>query len=168
MDTLYCCSFCGKNRHEAKHMFTNQQARFCNECGDLCSKLMTEQRIAKAKQAGVNIAVLPRRENPKVWEMKPVRIQRKRTRDWRKPPNTVCVTRPGKWGNPFEVAVYGVSRSLELYQEWLNDPARFPDIKRPPPSIDEIGVELEGKNLGCYCGLDQPCHADVLLQLANS
>jgi hypothetical protein len=100
--------------------------------------------------------------------MKPVRIQRKRTRDWRKPPNTVCVTRPGKWGNPFEVAVYGVSRSLELYQEWLNDPARFPDIKRPPPSIDEIGVELEGKNLGCYCGLDQPCHADVLLQLANS
>lgn len=33
---------------------------------------------------------------------KPVRIQRKRTKGWRMPPNTVSVTRPGKWGNPFD------------------------------------------------------------------
>ena len=32
----------------------------------------------------------------------PKRIQRKRTKGWRLPPNTVCVTRPGKWGNPFD------------------------------------------------------------------
>ena len=35
--------------------------------------------------------------------MKPQRIQRKREKGWRKPENTVCVTRPGKWGNPFRV-----------------------------------------------------------------
>jgi hypothetical protein len=35
--------------------------------------------------------------------MKPTRIQRKREKGWRKPENTVCVTRPGKWGNPFRV-----------------------------------------------------------------
>jgi ATP-dependent protease Clp ATPase subunit len=47
MDTLYCCSFCGKNQHEAEHIFTNQQACFCNECGDLCSKLMTSSGSLK-------------------------------------------------------------------------------------------------------------------------
>jgi hypothetical protein len=33
----------------------------------------------------------------------PVRIQRKRTKGWKMPPNTVSVTRPGKWGNPFNL-----------------------------------------------------------------
>ncbi len=28
-------------------------------------------------------------------------------------------------------------------------------------------AELRGKNLACWCPLDQPCHADVLLELAN-
>ena len=28
--------------------------------------------------------------------------------------------------------------------------------------------ELRGKNLACWCPLDQPCHADVLLELANA
>lgn len=26
---------------------------------------------------------------------------------------------------------------------------------------------LRGKNLACFCALDQPCHADVLLEIAN-
>ena len=28
--------------------------------------------------------------------------------------------------------------------------------------------ELRGKNLACWCKLDEPCHADVLLKLANA
>lgn len=67
----------------------------------------------------------------------PKRIQRRRTKGWRMPTNTVCVTRPGKFGNPFETA--------EAFQRWIE----------------------HGKNLACYCPLDQPCHADVLLELAN-
>lgn len=35
-------------------------------------------------------------------DLKPKRIQRKRTRGWKMPPNTVCVTRPGRWGNPYK------------------------------------------------------------------
>lgn len=31
----------------------------------------------------------------------------------------------------------------------------------------KIRRELAGKNLACWCPLDQPCHADVLLELAN-
>ena len=35
--------------------------------------------------------------------MTPIRIQRKRTKGWRMPPNTVYVGRPTIWGNPFPV-----------------------------------------------------------------
>ncbi len=31
------------------------------------------------------------------------RIQLRRTKGWRKPDNTVTVSRPGKWGNPFPI-----------------------------------------------------------------
>jgi hypothetical protein len=34
------------------------------------------------------------------------------------------------------------------------------------PHISEIH-ELAGHDLACWCPLDQPCHADVLLELAN-
>jgi hypothetical protein len=39
---------------------------------------------------------------------------------------------------------------------------------RLPPTLAEIRAELRGKNLACWCPLDAPCHADVLLELANS
>lgn len=32
---------------------------------------------------------------------------------------------------------------------------------------DRIKAFLGGKNLACWCHLDQPCHADVLLRIAN-
>jgi hypothetical protein len=35
-------------------------------------------------------------------------------------------------------------------------------------AIRDCLPELRGKNLACWCPLDQPCHADVLLELANS
>jgi hypothetical protein len=62
------------------------------------------------------------------------------------PANTVSVTRPGKWRNPFTVAEYGRASAIEKYRKTLA--AR--DLS-----------ELRGKNLACYCPLDQPCHADA-------
>lgn len=35
------------------------------------------------------------------------------------------------------------------------------------PTTMSIRDEVRGKNLACFCRLDQPCHADVLLELAN-
>jgi hypothetical protein len=37
-----------------------------------------------------------------------------------------------------------------------------------PPTLKMMCEELAGKNLACFCPLDQPCHADVLLELANT
>jgi hypothetical protein len=82
----------------------------------------------------------------------PKRIQRKRTKGWHMPPNAVSVTRPGKWGNPYTVEEYGREAAIQRYREWV---------------IGKDLSELRGKDLACYCPLDQPCHADVLLELAN-
>jgi hypothetical protein len=35
------------------------------------------------------------------------------------------------------------------------------------PTDDEIKQELRGKNLACWCPEGSPCHADVLLEIAN-
>lgn len=97
---------------------------------------------------------------------RPVRVQRKRTKGWKMPENTCCVTRPGKFGNPFETAAE--------FREWM---ALLTDGKSPLAPWDEqakrmkqivrdIG-ELRGKNLACFCPLDADCHADVLLEYAN-
>jgi hypothetical protein len=36
------------------------------------------------------------------------------------------------------------------------------------PSFREAVESLRGKDLACWCPLDQPCHADVLLALAST
>lgn len=91
------------------------------------------------------------------------RIQRKRTKGWRMPANTVSVCRPGKWGNPFKVGIDGdAQRCVELFRM---------DICHQNPRVgfdfEEI-EQLRGKNLACFCAPGSPCHADVLLRLANS
>lgn len=105
--------------------------------------------------------------------MKPIRIQRERKRGWRKPPNTTCVTRGTLWGNPFIVrpdlpvsekvgpyfAVPTVEDAVSIYREFL---CASPDL------VEKAKRNLFGKNLACWCALDQPCHADVLLELANA
>ena len=87
----------------------------------------------------------------------PIRIQRKRTKGWKMPPNTVYVGRGSRWGNP-----YSGKDAIKMYKEWLK---RW---KRENPKLwKEALGKLRGKNLACWCPLDKPCHADVLLELAN-
>lgn len=88
----------------------------------------------------------------------PRRIQRKRTKGWRMPPNTVYVGRGTAWGNPYTVAKHGRKEAVTLYAAIFNDGRGLLRMRR----------ELRGKNLACFCPLDQPCHADVLLELANA
>lgn len=42
-----------------------------------------------------------------------------------------------------------------------------PAVAGRAPSMCEIVSELRGKNLACWCKPGAPCHADVLLELAN-
>lgn len=142
----------------------------------------------------------------------PVRVQRRRTKGYRTPPNTVYVGRGSKWGNPFalneysglarEPAIHNPEKSWEYegrcsaagtrhdffhpdgkvtrvevrymtvdevilcYRAYVTG-GEWPCDWRRHSQVDVIRAELAGKNLACWCPLDQPCHADVLLALAN-
>ena len=76
------------------------------------------------------------------------------------PPNGKRVTRPSRWGNPFRVGADAdtPADAVAMFQEHL---------KRHPELIALAQQELRGFDLGCTCALDQPCHADVWLQIAN-
>lgn len=111
----------------------------------------------------------------------PERIQRRRCKGWRMPAGAVSVTRPGKFGNPFTVddarkAGYIASDDdlarwcVMLFREWLggsNDHYCGPVAEKRRAALLAGLPELRGKNLACYCAIDGPCHADILLELAN-
>lgn len=105
---------------------------------------------------------------------RPKRIQRKRTRGWKMPPNAVSVTRPGKYGNPFSSNTgLAPSDCVWLCREWLEgrlEPGS--EVTMPDGSIVEVPdvppiEELRGKDVACFCGPGDPCHGDLYLELAN-
>lgn len=81
----------------------------------------------------------------------------------------VNVARPGKWGNPFK------SGMNDDWGHWMTaaDCVRefrclFVDGGTISPTAIELAIaELRGKNLACWCRPNEPCHADVLLEMAN-
>lgn len=90
----------------------------------------------------------------------PKRIQRRRTKGWRMPKNAVYVGRPSIFGNPFP-------GDLPQFKRWLAGQVRGAGGLRRIALIDRLR-ELRGKDLACWCPLDKPCHADVLLEIANA
>lgn len=107
-----------------------------------------------------------RRRSHTVNAATPRRIQRKRTRGWKMPANTRCVTRPGKFGNPYPTCSAFrsiLNAALDGTLDLNIDTERRTHMARIAADLEE----LRGKNLACFCSLGQPCHADALLELAN-
>jgi hypothetical protein len=105
----------------------------------------------------------------------PKRIQRRRTKGWRMPENAVYVGRPTRWGNPFKVGdpipepwsltatyagrvVEDRRMAVDLFESYAEVTPFYAELVRD---------ELAGHDLACFCPLDEPCHADVLLRIAN-
>lgn len=99
------------------------------------------------------------------------------------PANTVKVDRSSQYGNPFvigevspdeDVLGAGTPRELcgimvrdrahaiELFRAWVH--GRSDVARRWRESVHT----LRGKNLACWCPLNGPCHAEVLLELAEA
>lgn len=95
----------------------------------------------------------------------PMRIQRRRTRGWRMPDGAVYVGRLPNglagWGNPFLVT------ETQTAAEAVASFGRALTEGRLQYSTAKVRRELQGKDLVCWCPLDRPCHADVLLAIAN-
>ena len=119
------------------------------------------------------------------------RIQLQRTKGWKMPPDTVNVARPGRWGNPFAVEAVGSPElAVEMFRDLMRGffnpdklrhltDAKFRRVYKAKDAWQKrlnwgleyrvgAAIELRGKNLACFCALDQPCHADVLLAIANA
>jgi hypothetical protein len=114
-----------------------------------------------------------------IGQISPVRIQLKRKRGWRMPANTVVVSRPSKWGNPHFIGFCPVCGIVHT-ENGAVFAFRFQASELTADKFDD----LRGKNLACWCRLCPehkdgkplgvecakcaPCHADWLLEMANS
>lgn len=94
----------------------------------------------------------------------------------------VNVARPGPWGNPvtkqdfldLQAILANAGRdplkgtwqehAVKCFDGWIG--GEIPELGKPP-TVAEIRSSLRGKNLACWCPPGSPCHADVLLALAN-
>lgn len=123
----------------------------------------------------------------------PARVQRKRTAGWTAPLDAqgrkpVYVGRPTLYGNPFQVArvagglwvvfvdaangvtgreVATVSSEREARQTAVDE---FRAMLRTPGGAEQaefFAQRLHGRDLMCWCPIGMPCHADVLLSIAN-
>ena len=128
--------------------------------------------------------------------MAPQRIRMSRWHPWRaEHPDAVIVDRSTKWGNPITLSDVGaqfprldgrgvatlVVRDFEVlarrgvlsYPNWRFLGGRRGPVRWTYPSVAEIHAELAGRDLACWCPLEDehgnrvPCHADVLLEIAN-
>lgn len=105
----------------------------------------------------------------------PKRIRLSRAKGWRLPENAVTVARPTIWGNPFVVGTDGTRKecvglyALLVGNKFLCLSCKAPiDSQRATAAMVRARIaELAGRDLACWCSLDGPCHADVLLVMAN-
>ena len=109
--------------------------------------------------------------------MKPRRIQLSRRKGWRKPDGAVVVSRPTRWGNPYSLSDYKFQHADGTPAPSNEPAARAMAIRDFEHalfigalrfSVEDVRRELRGKVLACWCSLSKKCHADVLLEVANS
>jgi hypothetical protein len=90
----------------------------------------------------------------------PQRFLRSRRKGARLPVDVIVVSRPTKWGNPHSLEI-GRQEAVRRYRQALL-------AGRLAITVDDVKRELRGRDLACYCPLDGPCHADVLIAVANA
>jgi len=105
--------------------------------------------------------------------MTPKRISLSRQKGWRMPDNTISVARPTKFGNPFMVEPdFPAEKAVEYFRRWLEGDAyitdRYPELAPRREKLLRCLPALQGKNLACWCKAGCACHADILLEIANS
>jgi hypothetical protein len=98
------------------------------------------------------------------------RIKMQRTKGWRMPADAVYVGRPTVWGNPWRVGgkAHGALGPREAVAEYERALTGGQLHDRDGTQLMDRLAELRGRDLACWCDLDQPCHADILLRYANA
>jgi hypothetical protein len=74
------------------------------------------------------------------------------------PEGAVLVDRTTKWGNHYRIGTHGTREEvIAKFETWL---------RMHPSQMRIVREALAGKDLVCHCA-PLPCHADVLLRIAN-
>jgi Domain of unknown function (DUF4326) len=111
----------------------------------------------------------------------PKRIQRLRIKGWRMSEGAIYVGRPSKWGNPYTASSAmetgykdGHKMAVWAFRQWLAGTPAWGDERDERRTVILARLaELRGRDLCCWCPLIDargnpfPCHADILLSLAN-
>lgn len=115
----------------------------------------------------------------------PSRIQLRRTKGWKMPAGVVKVDRSSGFGNPYRVSEAKPRDGKPLDKPWwvegpsqvwmfaTREEATAAAVKLFAGTMtdymkDKVRVGLRGKDLACWCVPGTPCHADVLLEIANA
>jgi hypothetical protein len=97
----------------------------------------------------------------------PTRIQRTRLKGAKLPPNTICVTRPGRFSNPYKIGELNhdtgervtPGKCLDYFEYYLR--RRYPG-EQLREFLDPL---READHIACWCKTSAPCHGDILLKL---
>jgi hypothetical protein len=93
---------------------------------------------------------------------RPYRFQRSRKKGWKKPLGGIICDKTSRWGNKrFDWRILGRVEAQRFYREALSG-------GHLPFTVEDVKCELRGIPLGCWCPLDEPCHVEVLLEIANA
>jgi hypothetical protein len=109
----------------------------------------------------------------------PQRLQLSRRKGFRLPPGAMNVARPTRWGNPHRVGFcfwcsrhHNAEDAVRAFRRDLLDALDRRASGAPRPCVfDRMAADLHtlrDHDLACWCKPGQPCHADVLLELANA
>ena len=187
----------GSEQHAGQHLITITVAWVCPVCGGARGPVFRTISYDGSRRLGCDgwanpcghtdlyAAVRREAKNGTPRAPFPRRIRLSRRNGWRLPAGARSVARPTPWGNPYQVAKdttgqqprwvvtndgsariisafdtidQARAKAVDLYREWV---LGQPDLTR------RVRLELAGRDLACWCPGQAPCHADVLLQLAN-
>jgi hypothetical protein len=95
---------------------------------------------------------------------KPRRLKLSRQKGARLPKDAVVVARPTKWGNPYRPDKLTPATRAQAVAKYRRDLL----AGRLRVSVEDARRELKGRDLACWCPLDGPCHANVLIEIANA
>jgi hypothetical protein len=62
-----------------------------------------------------------------------------------------------KWCNPYQVKEHGLEQALKLFREYITS--------GEGKHLQNELHELKGKKIACHCGIDSPCHGDIIAEL---
>jgi len=108
------------------------------------------------------------------------RIQRKRTKGWKMPENTIYAGRPSLLSNPFRIEDWGRDGAVAAFRLYV----KHHHAGKALATFVEAMLRDKGKNIACWCHLCErhkngktfgevcsdcdPCHTDVLGEIANA